>query len=156
MQLSEQQLWTLDNLGIPVWQIRQNPLSPPIDQPNTESDSVLAADSAPVVFNCQASLLIYCTVIENPAEQQLLANILKAIDGLGLPFEQCEKDALLSLSTAQSMPQQILIFGEQPAELNAHWHNLTMLLPSLGELINQPKRKAEVWAAICQMQQKLP
>lgn len=155
MQLSEQQLWTLDNLGIPVWQLRQNPLSPPIDQPNTESDSALVADSPPVVFNCEASLLIYCTATENPAEQQLLTNIFKVIGGLGLPFEQCDKAALLSLSTEHSMPQQIFIFGEQPADLNAHWQNRTMLLPSLDELINQPKRKAEVWVAICQLQQKL-
>ncbi|MEX1199741.1 MAG: hypothetical protein WEB02_03030 [Methylophaga sp.] len=155
MQLSEQQLWTLDNLGIPVWQIRQNPLPAPIDQPNTEADSALVADSTPVIFNCQAPLLIYCTAIENPAEQQLLTNILKAIGGLGLPFEQCDKDALLSLSADQPMPQQILIFGEEPADLNTHWQNRAMLLPSLGELINQPKRKAGVWTAICQLQQTL-
>lgn len=155
MQLSEQQLWTLDNLGIPVWQIRQNPLSAPVDRPNTEPDSALVVDSAPVVFNCQASLLICCTAIENPAEQQLLANILKAIGGLGLPFEQCDKAALLSLSTVQPMPQRIFIFGEQPTDLSAHWQNCTLLLPSLGELINQPKRKADVWAAICQLQQTL-
>ncbi len=155
MQLSEQQLWTLDNLGIPVWQIRQNPLSAQIDQPNTESDSALAADVAPFVFKCQASLLVYCNAIENPEEQQLLANILKAIDGLGLSFERCDKAALLSLSTDQSMPQKIFIFGEQPTDLNAHWKNRSMILPTLGELINQPKRKAEVWAAICQLQQKL-
>lgn len=156
MQLSEQQLWTLDNLGIPVWQIRQNPLPAPIYHSNKEPDLALVADLAPIVFNCQASLLIYCNAIVNPAEQQLLTNILKAIGGLGLPFEQCDKSALLSLSADQPMPQKILIFGEEPADLNAHWQNLTMLLPSLGELINQPKRKAGVWAAICELQQKLP
>lgn len=155
MQMSDRQLWTLDNLGIPVWQIRQNPLPAPIDRPNTEPDFPLVADPALVVFNCQASLLIYCNAIENPAEQQLLANILKAIGGLGLPFEQCDMAALLSLSTDQPMPQQIFIFGEQPADLIAHWQNRSMMLPSLGELINQPKRKSEVWSAICQLQQTL-
>ncbi|MEX0615502.1 MAG: hypothetical protein WD177_06290 [Methylophaga sp.] len=155
MQLSEQQLWTLDNLGIPVWQVRQNPLPMPVNPPNTEPDSALVAASPPTIFNCQAPLLIYCTAITDSAEQQLLSNILKAIGGLGISFEQCDNGALLSLSAGQPMPQQILIFGEQPADLNAHWQNRSIILPSLGELINQPKRKAGVWTAICQLQQTL-
>jgi len=155
MQLTKQQLWTLDNLGIPVWQVRQNPLPMPGNQPNSEPDSALVTASAPVVFNAQASLLIYCTAINNSAEQQLLSNILKAIDGLGIAFEQCDNAALLSLSTVQAMPQQILIFGEMPVDLNTDWQPCALSLPSLGELMNQPKRKAGVWKAICQLQQTL-
>ncbi len=155
MQLSEQQLWTLDNLGIPVWQFRQNPLPMPDTPPNKEPNSALVTASPPVVFNCQAPLLVYCTAIKDSAEQQLLINILKAIGGLGIAFEQCDNGSLLSLSADQPMPQKILIFGEVPASLNTDWQNRAILLPSLGELMNQPKRKAEVWTAICQLQQSL-
>jgi len=125
------------------------------NQPNSEPDSALVTASPPVVFNAQALLLIYCTAIKNSAEQQLLSNILKAINGLGIAFEHCDYAALLSLSIDQPMPQQILIFGEMPADLNTDWQPRAMLLPSLGELINQPKRKAGVWKAICQLQQVL-
>ncbi|MDT8310900.1 MAG: DNA polymerase III subunit psi, partial [Methylophaga sp.] len=81
VNLSEQQLWTLGELGIPVWQLRQNP------QPETIAESSLPEQALPTIektfiSNCQVLVCYPSTQV--PAEQQLLANILKAMVKLGV------------------------------------------------------------------------
>lgn len=146
INLSEQQLWTLDELGIPVWQLRQNPQSETIAE-SSSPEQLLTTTAKTFTSNCQ--VLVCYPATQVPAEQQLLANILKAMAGLDLSYEQCDLTALTELSADKRLPSKILIFGELPADSSELQHRCT-LLPSLSDLIAQPAGKAAVWIALCQ------
>lgn len=149
MQLSEQQLLTLEQLGIPVWQLRQH------STPDIATETSLnAAIPTAETFNSDAALLIYCPLAANSAEQQLLTNILKAIAGRGLTCQQCDSAELAALPADGLNPPHILIFGKALPELNSAFQTRSQLLPSLADLLAEPARKADVWSAICQLSQK--
>lgn len=156
-QLSGQQLWTLDKLGIPVWQLRQNPqpdllvkTSSP-EEPSSAKSAINQAD-----FNADSQFLICYPATSIPAEQQLLANIIKAISDLGMSIEQCDLSLLIELSAdKRPLPRQVLIFGEVPVGALTELQNRCFLLPSLADLIAEPARKAVVWDAICQFPQQV-
>lgn len=156
-QLSAQQLQTLNYLGIPVWRLRQNPL-PPITAESSiapqQASAKIAVDQ--IQLNSDAALLVCCPVITSPAEQQLLININNAIAGAGLSFQEVDGAALETLSAEKQMSRQVFIFGEAPAGLHPYDRQHCYLLPSLSELLQLPNRKAEVWAAICQLLRSIP
>ncbi|HET8807881.1 MAG TPA: DNA polymerase III subunit psi [Methylophaga sp.] len=156
MQLSEQKRWTLEKLGISIWQRRENTgletnaeLAIPARQVSVESETTQAQ------FNSDTELLICCSETQSPAEQQLMANIFKTLAELGLRIEQCDAAVLPSLPANLSVSPQILIFGDLPLELLPDLRSHCNLLPSPADLIKQPSRKADVWAVICQLQQHL-
>ena len=142
MNLTDQQLWTLEQLGIPVWRQRQVVRSD-LTQENPE------ADAAAVV--CHAPLLLCAAEPNNSAEQQLLANICKVID---VSFEQCQPPMLLKLNVDAELPRQILILGDLPSALDASLTKRCTKLPSLNDVIHDPALKAVICAAICQRQQQ--
>lgn len=144
MNLTEQQLWTLDQLGITVW--RQRPVT------GQDFRDENPADDA--VFVCHSSLLICVPETINTAEQQLLTNICKVIDGLSLSSEQCQPVMLSKLSVEDELPWQIFIFGNSSLRHDAPLANRYVKLPSLDDLIREPAQKAVVWSAIYQLQQQ--
>ncbi len=156
MQLSEQKIWTLDKLGIPIWQQRDNAapqtsaeLLPPVEKVSADSET------AQVSLHPDTELLICCQANQSPAEQQLMANICKTLAELSLRIEQCDASVLQLLSADQPLPPQVLIFGELHEDLLADLQNHCTVLPSPADLIKQPSRKADVWSVICQLQQQL-
>ncbi len=156
MQLSEQKTWTLEKLGIPIWQRRDNAapqasteLSPPAESVSVDSET------AQVSLHPDTELLICCQATQTSAEQQLMANICKTLTELSLRIEQCDVAVLQSLTADQSVSPQVLIFGDLPEDLLADLQNHCTVLPSPADLIKQPSRKADVWSVICKLQQHL-
>lgn len=148
VNLSEQQLWTLDELGIPVWQLRQNP-GPETIAESSSPEQQLPTTAKTFISNCQ--VLVCYPATQVPAEQQLLANIVKAMVSLGVAYEQCDLTALTKLSADQRLPPNVLIFGELPADSSSDLQDRCTLLPSLSDLITAPAGKAAVWTAMCQL-----
>lgn len=144
MNLTEQQLWTLDQLGIPVWRQR------PVNEQDLADEN--PADDA--VFVCHSSLLICKPETISTEEQQLLTNICKVIDGLSLSSQQCPPAMLSKLTVKDELPRQIFIFGDSSLSHDAALTNRCVTLPSLDDLIRQPAQKTVVWSAICQLQQQ--
>lgn len=144
MNLTDNQLWTLDQLGIPVW--RQRPVN--------EQDLADKNPADDAVFVCHSSLLICVPETINTAERQLLTNICKVIDGLSLSSQQCQPAMLSKLTVEDELPRQIFIFGDSSLSHDATLASRCVTLPSLDDLIRQPAQKAVVWSAICQLQQQ--
>lgn len=144
MNLTDNQLWTLDQLGIPVWRQRQV-TGQDLNDENPTDDAV---------FVCHSSLLLCVPETINPPEQQLWTNICKVIDGLSLSSEQCPPAMLSKLTVDDELPQQIFIFGNSSLSHDAALANRCVTLPSLDDLIREPAQKAVVWSAICQLQQQ--
>lgn len=144
MNLTEQQLWTLDRLGIPVWRQR------PVNGQDLADEN--PADDA--VFVCHSSLLICVPETINTAQQQLLTNICKVIDGLSLSSQQCQPAMLSKLTVEDESPRQIFIFSNSFLSHDDALANRCVTLPSLDDLIREPAQKAVVWSAICQLQQQ--
>lgn len=155
VELTEQQLLTLDTLGIQVWQRRyDSSLQPKSVSSSAQENTLETGEAIQSDFTSQAALLICCPVTEMPTEHRLFSNLIKAIGALGLSFDQCDSRALTALSIKQSMPQNILVFGEFIDGLSDDLQNRCISFPTLADLILDPSCKADVWLKICQLAQK--
>ncbi|MDX1573514.1 MAG: DNA polymerase III subunit psi [Methylophaga sp.] len=154
MQLSEQKIWTLKKLGIPIWQRRDNAAPQASAELSQHAECVsIDSETVQVSLHPNTDLLICCQATQSPAEQQLMANIYKTLAELSLRIEKCDTAVMQSLSANQPLPPQVLIFGDPSEDLLADLHNHCSVLPSPADLIKQPARKADVWSVICQLQQ---
>lgn len=147
MQLSEEKLWALQQLGIPVWHQREAEQHQSAPSPADNMSSNMRLESAAI----SATILVCISAAETPAERHLQANILKVISGLDIPVECRDLSAL----DGQNLPQNILVFGQLSWDASLELGKRCLLLPSLSDLIADPRRKADVWTQLCHLRQQV-
>jgi len=128
MNLATEQLYALQEMGIPVWQLRDRPEQiEPVD-----------------ISNC--ATVIVCEQFESGSpHQHLLTAILKAL--------KIDIAAVMTMSIQQAQHQahelalkSVICFGETKAALGLKTAvSLKIVNPSLSALLAKPELKAEAW-----------
>ncbi|OUR88999.1 hypothetical protein A9Q92_01855 [Methylophaga sp. 42_8_T64] len=155
MQLEPRQLSTLDEMGIPVWELRNTASNLPIAEPVVLNEQQLSADW----------LIVHGSENHTQAKQQLLSAILKAIGVEISDVAVINQQQLPSLSTQSLANKTVLVFGNQflsellPEHANsddafAEVHRLNnaglnmIVTHDLSDLIQQPEKKRDTWQAL--------
>ncbi len=155
MSLSTEQYFTLEQMGIPVWEYRQsNPVS--TEDLSQEAEDLPAIDYAKtwvVIFDKKPSII----------ERRLITAIFGSINVAHTELvllEQQQSHALKKFSPNKSV---VLILGKKIAEnLRVQPHSsldcqqfenslLTVIGPSLQEILENTQVKSEMWQSILKL-----
>jgi DNA polymerase III psi subunit len=132
MMLTKRQHSVLADIGISVWQRRQQ--AQPVAQ-NT-------ASAEPVINTADAMLLVIVDEALDDSKQLLLGAMLKAV---GLTSDQVATLNSQQLSAQSDSNKPLLILGDMPLpEIQAQPHRC----PGLDEMLQQAQRKAHAWQTL--------
>ena len=144
MELTPSQIFSLNEMGIPVWALRSE-------------DSEYSSDANQYVASCDCLVLI-----EADKQNQKISRLLRAmLFSIGLSVEHYEiinTEQLSQLQNATDQQRLLLVFGEQFAQslwgssvVRGTSHTTvnpqisTVLSLSLDELITSPQNKVLAW-----------
>lgn len=142
MMLTNRQHAVLADLGISVWQRRQQAVSV---SENTPSPATLTDSAMPAINTADAMLLV---IVDKPLEgnkQLLLGAILKAV-GLTPEMVATLSSQEFEQISSQQERKPMLIFGDAAEREAADPHSY--VCPGLEEMLQQPQRKAHAWQTL--------
>ena len=155
MQLEPRQLSTLDEMGIPVWELRNTASNLPTVEPVVLNEQQLQADW----------LIVHGNENHTQEKQQLLSAIMKAIGVEISEVAVINQQQLPSLSTQSLANKMVLVFGKQflsvllpehtsADDSSAEVHSLNdsglnmIVTHDFYDLLQRPEKKRDVWQAL--------
>ncbi|MDF1588035.1 MAG: DNA polymerase III subunit psi [Gammaproteobacteria bacterium] len=152
MQLNSSQLSILEEIGIPVWELR-----PQNVEPRPQQREILTAETK---IQCQQSWIVVVDKIEdNSAKQSLLYAMLKAINVSYDDVAVITSNDYLMLDLDSTNNKIVLVLGsaalsyidgisETLEQCRGKIHQVdidTVVSYGLDQLLNDPNKKAVVW-----------